>query len=80
MEQLQNLLKAGEPFVFIMSGIVSIEMTLSQGEYSISSDRIYLSDGSNLRLPLEMFQYDDDQEAWIAYVNDTELRLEGLNE
>lgn len=80
MEQLQNLLEVGEPFVFIMSGIVSIEMTLSQGEYSISSDRIYLSDGSNLRLPLEMFQYDDDQEAWIAYVNDTELRLEGLNE
>lgn len=80
MEQLQNLLEAGEPFVFIMSDIVSIEMTLSQGEYSIASDRIYLSDGSNLRLPLEMFQYDDDQEAWIAYVNDTELRLEGLNE
>lgn len=80
MEQLQNLLEAGEPFVFIMSGIVSIEMTLSQGEYSIASDRIFLSDGSNLRLPLEMFQYDDDQEAWIAYVNDTELRLEGLNE
>lgn len=80
MEQLQNLLEAGKPFVFIMSGIVSIEMTLSQGEYSIASDRIFLSDGSNLRLPLEMFQYDDDQEAWIAYVNDTELRLEGLNE
>ena len=80
MEQLQNLLEVGKPFVFIMSGIVSIEMTLSQGEYSIASDRIYLSDGSNLCLPLEMFQYDDDQEAWIAYVNDTELRLEGLNE
>ena len=79
MEQLQNLLEAGEPFVFIMSGIVSIEMTLSQGEYSIASDRIYLSDGSNLRLPLEMFQYDNDQEAWIAHINDMELRLEGLN-
>ena len=80
MEQLQNLLEAEKPFVFIMSGIVSIEMTLSQGEYSIASDRIYLSDGSNLRLPLDQFQYDDDQCAWISHIDGAELRLEGLNE
>ena len=79
MGQLINLLEAGEPFIFAMSGAISIEMVLDSGSYSIASNRIYLNNGINMCLPIESFSFDDDQGAWLAHVDGLVLKLEGFN-